>query len=130
MDINDLYFGVMVSKLSWNSYEERCELEKINLFQSSRVMRSVAMYVTMSEEERQDAIRDPLQWCFGDTRWRTEYEFIVCPWPYKDDDTIDKVGKKMDTYSMYVEPNRDYLMSLVNSVSVASAKRWLKEHKR
>lgn len=128
MDIDDLYFGIMLTKMSYSSLDERTELVKYNLFDLSRVKWSVACYVAMSEDEKKD-LTSPLRFCFGDVWARTEFEFIVCPWPYRDDEQISD-GRKVDTWTMYVEPNADLLMEMVNSVTKTSAQRYLREMRK
>lgn len=126
--IKDLYFGVRIPKMSYSSSEERNQLETINLFGTSRVLVSVAMWVTWPESERKK--HDFLRWCFSDVCARCEYEFIVCPWPYKDDEAVENCGRKVDIYEMYVEPNADLLRDLVDRVSVSSAKAYLAEWRK
>ena len=130
IDINDLYFGIRLYSLSYSSKEAR-KLEIYNLFNFSRVKWSVARYVTMAEEEKKTLLSDPLSFCFGDTWGRCEYEFMVCPWGGLDnDDKVVDVGLKVDTFEMYVKPNAEYLMSLVNRVSVTSAKKYMSEERK
>lgn len=128
ISIDSLYFGVMLYPMSWSSIEERNTLKQYNLFDSSRVKRSVAMWVLMSPEEKRK--KDFLRWCFFDVWGRAEYEFVVCPWPYTDKDTIDSVGVKVDTWTMYVEPNKDYLRELVDKVTKSSARAYLREQRK
>ena len=130
ISINDLYFGVVTHQMSYSTKEGRNELKVYNLFDSTRVKFSVARYVTMSEKERMQLMSDPLHFCFGDTWGRTEWEFIVCPWPYKEDEKVVDCGRKVDVFSMYVEPNSNLLMDMVNRVSVSSAKKWLAEYRK
>ena len=117
MKIRDLYFGIVL--FDFNSKE----LKQYNLFNSLRVQRSIAIWVTMDEDEKRN--HDALHFCFGDTQGRCEYEMLVQDWPAT---KMDKV-LKVDTYQMYVEPNRDYLLSLVDKVTKTDAKKWLKENK-
>lgn len=133
MKIDDLYFGVKLMPFSYNSKEGRTTLKTYNLFDFSRVKWSVARWVTMSADERK-GVSSPLRFLFGDVWGRTEYEFIVCPWPYGDGEGVSDNGQKVDTFMMYVEPNAKLLMDMVNSVSVSSAKKymteWRKRYKR
>ena len=128
--IDALYFGVVLNPISYASAEERNTLKTYNLFDFARVKYSVAMWVTMSPEEkaRRKDLHSQLMWCFGDTWSRTEFEFIVCPWGGSDeDDKVFEVGRKVDIFSMYVEPNGALLMDLVNRVSESSARAFLRE---
>lgn len=133
ISLDKLYFGVVMPAMGYHSREDKRRLDIYNLFGSSRVMFSVARWVTMPKKER-EKVGNPLTFLFGDVWGRVEYEFIVCPWPYAEEDTIDNSGVKVDIYQMYVKPNAEYLLSLVDKVSVSSAKRylaeWRKVHKR
>ena len=133
ININDLYFGVKLMPLFYWSQEESVSLKTYNLFDLSKIKWSVARWVTMSDEEKKN-ITSPLHFLFGDVWSRTEYEFIVCPWPYGDGEGVSENGQKVDTFMMYVEPNTELLMDMVNSVSVSSAKKymteWRKRYKR
>ena len=129
VDIDDLYYGIMLNPMSYSSYDERKTLRCYNLFGFGRVKWSVARYVTMTDKERKELLTDPLRFCFGDVWSRTEFEFIVCPWPYKEDEEISD-GVKVDAWTMYVEPNAKLLMEMVDSVSKESASRYLKEMKK
>ena len=130
-NINDLYFGVMISPMSWDGRENRSKLQQINLFDSLRVKRSVAAYVAMTPEQRRERVNDPLSFCFGDVWGRTEWEFIVCPWPFiEGTDTISNCGVKVSTYDMYVKPNADLLMDMISRVTVSSAKKVLAEWRK
>lgn len=127
--INDLYFGVVMPPISYSGPEERMNLKIYNLFDFNSIKKSVARYVVMSEEERKKVI-NPLLFCFSDVWSRTEFEVIVCPWPFTEKDTISNSGKKMDIYSLYVLPNADLLMDMVEGVSVPSAKKYLAEERK
>ena len=130
ININKLYFGVKLFPMSYRSKSERDKLKTYNLFDFGRVKWSVARYVTMTDKERKSLMSDPVHFCFGDVWSRTEFEFIACPLPYTDEMTISNSGVKVDTYEMYVEPNKDYLMSLVNRVSPTSARMYLREERK
>lgn len=122
MKIDDLYFGIVL--IDFNTKQ----LKKQNLFGSLRIQRSIATYIYLKNRKKLEKEGfDPLQFCFGDTRGRCEYEtlFHVSEFPDKDDDKIIKT----DVYEMYVKPNADYLMSLVNQISESEAEKWLKNNK-
>lgn len=125
MKIDEAYFGVCIRDFNTG------KIKSYNLFNSSRVKWSVARYVIMSKEERDSLFSDPLHFCFGDVQGRCEYEFMVCPWGgLNENDKVVDVGEKVDIFKMYVEPNADYLMELVNSISVNSAKRYLRNERK
>lgn len=126
MKLDELYFGVKLHPLSWGSRDERKQLRTYNLFDLSRVKESIAIYRT-TPKDKKDFISDPLHFCFGDVWGRTEYEFIVCPWPYSEQEMVSDNGIKVDTFEMYVKPNRDYLMSLVDQVDEEDCKKYLAE---
>lgn len=129
IDINDLYFGVVMNQMSYSSEEERGNIKTYNLFEFSRVKFAVAMYVGMTESQREE-LSSPLSFCFGDVHWRTEYEFMMCPWPYRDGDFVEQAGHKVDIYQMYVEPNAELLMDLIDRVTKSSAKKYLSETRK
>ena len=131
LNINNLYFGVKLFPMSYSSKIELNRLETYNLFEFGSVKRMVAKYATMTNDEKKILVSDPLRFCFGDVWDRTEFQFIVYPLFSTDKMINTDNGVKVDTWSLYVEPNADYLMSLVNSVSPTSAKAYLRdEHKR
>lgn len=127
-NLDKLYFGVVLYPLSYGSSQDR-KPTVYNLFDFGRVKWAVAKYVTMTPENKKK-IEDPAMFCFGSVWGRTEFEFMVCPWPYLEGDKIEDCGAKVDVYEMYVKPNIEHLMELVNSVSVNSAKKCLKENRR
>lgn len=120
-DIKDLYFGCMNYDLSSG------KMVKHNLFSSMRVLHSIAIYKTKQEElENQDWSRgefDPLNFCFGDLWGHVEYEMQI-------GGLFQNKTEKFSLWDMYVVPNADLLMEMVNSVSVKSCEKWLKEHKQ
>lgn len=128
IDINDLDFGVMLQPMNYTKYENKTKLEQHNLFGSSRVLESVARWVLMNDIERKKY--DFLKWCFFDVCARVEYEFIVCPWPFKENVTVSDCGVKVDTWTMYVVPNAELLRELVDRVTPTSAERYLKERRK
>lgn len=119
--LTDLCFGYKIYDLSYTSEKER-KISTHNLFDSSRVLYSVAIWVTMSEEEKKKY--DALSWCFSDVRGRSEYEFVMSPWAGGGE------PQKVDIYQMYVEPNRELLLDLVSRVSKASAQAYLREWRK
>lgn len=121
IDVDDLYFGVKV----WNSNKN--ELETINLFDIHRIKYSVAKWVLMDDEAR--AKWDASMFLFGEVWSRTQFEFIACPWPYGDNEKISDHGQKIDTFSLYVEPNLPLLLDLISRVTKASARWFLKNNK-
>ena len=121
ISIDSLYFGYKLYEVSYASGKER-KIVTYNLFDSSRVLRSVAMWVLMPEEEKKK--HDALSWCFCDTRGGCEYEFMMSPW----------VGggepQKVDIWTMYVEPNKELLLDLVSRVTPNSARTYLREERK
>lgn len=118
MNINDLYFGIALYSLSYSSKEGQ-KLETCNLFDFARIKESVALWV-ISPEIR--ATHDLLSWCFGDVHWRAEFEYEIAP--------LFGEPEKVDVYTLYVIPNRKLLEDMVNSVSVLSAEKYLKERRK
>lgn len=119
MKIDDLEFNVMIQDGNWTR-GQRIKLRKFNVFHSTRVMRSVAMWVAGKVPKD----RDFLHWCFGDLAYRTEYEVVVSSWP-----PVENSEDKFDVYTLYIEPNAKLLREMVDKVSVNSAKNWLKNNK-
>lgn len=112
MDINDLYFGVKY--LDPHSRK----METINLFNIWGVKWGVATWVTSKDYQKTwepDSI-------FFDVKSRCEWEWMIDSLGAKD---MNQTSQKVDIYGMYVEPNFDYLMSLINQVSKTSARKWL-----
>lgn len=118
VSLDDLYFGVAVSQLSFSTFEEGRRLQVINLFALCRVKYSVARWVLMDKEER--AAHDFLWWCFGDVSSRVEYEFVVSP-------MVGDSRTKVDTFDLYVRPNALLLEAMVNKVTKTSAQRYVKQ---
>ena len=123
--LKDLYFGYVGFRMSYGSQEEKNKLETYNLFDNIRVLRSVAMYVVMSPEERKERVRDPLFWCFGEVEGRIEYEYGIVRWLDN-----DMEPKKVDVYDLYVVPNKDLLLDLISKVSKNSAQEFLREERK
>lgn len=128
ININDLYFGIRMPQMSYSSSREKNTLKTYNLFDFSRVKFSVARWRTMNDEDKK-LITNPLGFCFGDTWGRTEFEWVVNTWPYKDDEKVEN-GEKVDVFQMYVEPNADLLMNMVNHVTTTSAKKYIAEERK
>lgn len=126
MQLDELYFGIKLPPLSWKNRAEWERLETYNLFDCSRIKQSIAIYKTMGDEQRRE-LSSPLNFCFGDVWGRCEYEMVICPWPIGNDETVSECGIKVDLFEMYVKPNKDYLMKLVDSVDEKDCKRYLKE---
>lgn len=119
--ITDLYFGYRNYAMSYTSGKER-KIETHNLLDSTRVLRSVALWVLMPEEEKKK--HDPLSWCFADVRGRAEYEFVMSPW------VGDGEEQKVDIWGMYVVPNGELLIDLISRVTKNSARAYLREERK
>lgn len=122
--LNNLYFGIRLFSLSYNNKSER-KLETYNLFDFARVKWSVATYVLMSKNEKQAMLSSPLHFCFGDMWGRCEYEMLVRPMVSEEKDEL-----KTDIFQMYVEPNKEFLMRMVESISKNSAREYLKAERK
>lgn len=119
--LTHLYFGYKNYEMSYNTREER-GIVTHNLFSSHRVLRSVARWVLMSDEEKKK--HNALSYCFADVRGRAEYEFVISPWVGEGD------VQKVDIWTMYVEPNKELLLDLISRVTPASAKAYLREERK
>ena len=132
MDINDLYFCAK----RWDFNKNK--IVDYNIFNSLRVMRSVALYVKATKTKKPSArdlyIRstvDPIMFCFLDLRGRFEYEMDIDEngnlyKPFSNNDNT----RKTDIFTLYVEPNASKLMDIVNQVSLTSARKWLREERK
>lgn len=119
--ITDLYFGYRNYSMSYSSKNGR-QVETSNLFGSARVLRSVALWVLMPEEEKRK--HDALSWCFMDVRGRAEYEFMMSPWAGGGEE------QKVDIWTMYVVPNGELLVDLISRVTPNSARVYLREERK
>lgn len=122
-NINDLYFGVVIPTEVGGKVKYRTE----NLFGSVRVKASVAKWATMKPEQRKE-FSNPLFYLFGDTWSRVEWEYLVCPLittTYKRERPLEKV----DIYKMYVQPNAELLLTMVENVTKSSAEEYLRGRK-
>lgn len=120
IDIRDLHFGC----LNWNPNSRK--LEPFDLFRSVRVLDSIANYRLRKEEleliEWFGGEFDPVRYCFGNLWGHVEYEMMVS-------EMIGDKTEKMSLYEMYVLPNKEILMDMVEQVSLESCEKWLKERK-
>lgn len=117
-DLEKAYFGIVLH--DFNSGE----FEPTNLLNSIRVLRSIALLRTKKHfKDKYKTVDEVISFCFGDTRGRCEYEFIVGPWIGKGDE------QKVDIYHMYVLPNKKLLYDMVMNFSIASCRRVLKKYK-
>lgn len=118
-DLEKAYFGVMMRKMNGTGMEVH------NLFNSCRVLDSIALYRTNEYVNRQfKTVDDVVSFCFGDTRGRAEYEMLVGS--IFSGETVDKT----DVYTMYVLPNKQLLYDMVQNFTIASCKRWKKKSTR
>ena len=101
-------------------------LEDYNLFQSHRVLRSIAIWKTRPNVRSFFMTHDPLRYWFGDTWGRIEWEWDQAP-----DGTayppLTTKYPKVCTYDECVVPYRKILTDLVDSISVNSCRQFLKE---
>ena len=122
MNIDDLDFEVMVGDFNHGGFR------KLNLFNITRVKYSVALYLTRREKDEYLKNKTPdavLCYLFGDTWGRVEYEFLVQPMLGKSEDEWEKTC----VYEFFVVPNKDLLLEMVESVSVTSARKWLRGYR-
>ena len=130
LNINKAFFGIQLFSLSYSSNTKR-ELKTYNLFDFSRIKFSVASYITASGEFKKQYIRDPLHYCFGDVHHRCEFEFWIARWGgTTGEEKLKDEAEKIDIYDLYVVPNADLLMDIVNRISISSAKKYLSEERK
>lgn len=122
MKINDLYFGCKNYNFNTRSFEIQ------NIFGSMRVLHSIAMYkvhgyTPFKENPTKEEYKESLLgFLFGDLKYHVEWEMLISS-VFARDGVV-----KTDIYSMYVVPNQDYLLRLVEKVSVSSCKKWLRDY--
>lgn len=118
--IDDLYFGIKY----WEFNSKK--LVETNLFKCGRIKWNLAKYITIKNDEKKSKmykIDDPLLFIFGDVWSRCEWEFLVGG--LFNEENVEK----QSVYDMYVKPNRDILLSMVDEITLRDAKRYLKENK-
>lgn len=136
--LTDLEFYVCI--WDWNDKKYR----PFNLFESSHVLRSVALYRTgqyekfLEYERRREketgwsVYKNELErwasWCFSDTRGRVQWEFGFGDPFLKSDGSWE--GSKTDVYTIFILPNAKLLKQMVDEVSVASCKRYIREENK
>lgn len=113
MDINNIYFGVCY----WDSNKD--EFVPFNIFDAGRTRYWLAKYRVHPIQFRRLSI---FSFVFNDFCGRCQWEWIVSNWPKNDKE------QKLDVWTAYLIPNKEYLTKLMNSVSVASCKRYLKKY--
>lgn len=122
LKLKDLYFGCKNFDSNTHSFEIQ------NIFGSMRVLHSIATYKVhgytplkenLTKEEYKESL---LSFLFGDLKHHVEWEMLISS-------VLTRDGVvKTDIYSMYVMPNQDYLLGLVEKVSVSSCKKWLRDY--
>lgn len=118
MKITDLSF-------KYKQFDDHGELIERELFYNLRIMRSIALYIKFDKKYRDGGeIEDPLFYCFNDCWAKCEYEVVLSPWVGEGEPT------KQSVYDLYIKPNKELFMGMVNSVSKNSAIKYLREHKR
>lgn len=126
MKITDLRYNVKI----WDS--NKAELRTMNIFNSYRVIKSLAIYIKRSDPKSNDSyfkdqyktVDDVIHFIFGDTQGRCEWEYVVSEWAGKEG------RQKVDVYEMYVEPNKYLLYNMIKEVSYNSAVMWLREDRK
>lgn len=118
--LTDLEFYIPI----WDNGQMRI----FNLFHSSSVLKSVALYKTGAFDKYTPFYgeKDWALWCFGDTRGRVEWEFTFGdPFP-RDQAEL----QKMDVYSVFIKPNERILRKMIDEISISSCKTWLSKERR
>lgn len=67
---------------------------------------------------------DPLFFVFGDVWSRCEFEFVINSFPEKGE------GSKMSIFDMYVTPNKQLLLNMIDECSEGSARTYIREWKK
>ena len=115
--IDKVYFGV--ATVDFNDKK----LHFWNLFENLKVKWSVAQYALMSKEDRKQ-LSDPFRFCFGDVWGRVQYEMAIAGL-FSQEEPI-----KVDVFTLFCEPNKEYLMSLVDSISKNSAREFIRAERK
>lgn len=113
MKIDKAYFGAVMKNFNCTDYET------VNIFDFRSVKWSVAHYIVYPERRQGDWLAQ----CFLDLQGKCEFEYLLM------DVTGHGEPKKVDLWTMYIVPNRDILHDLVHSISVSSAKEYLKSER-
>lgn len=135
MQLTELEYNVQVYDFNHR------RMASYNIFQNSRVLRSVAMWVKATKNPRptkndkfilahHKTLDDKMRFWFGDLHARVEYEFLV-----KDGQIVGSVwddvdGEKTDVYRYFLLPYARTLEKMIDKVSYNSARTWLAEDRR
>lgn len=106
--IGDLEFYVTVS--DGNGFKT------FNVFDHINVKRAICKYVL-----NPTVMDNPCLYFFGDFWSRAEYEMMISG-------IFGGTSTKVDVYEMYIKPNFPLLLRMINQVSKASCRAWLKEN--
>lgn len=115
--IQDLYFGVMLPV--WNG---KPVLEPGNLFDCTCIRYWAAKYRLRHEYGESRLTTNPVSYIFGDIWGRAEYGWIVA------DLTESTSDMKVGLYEVYVEPNKELLLNMINECSENSAREYIREY--
>lgn len=114
MKLDEAYFGITLINHSGPT-NGPTQFETYNIFDNIEVRRSICIY-----KVRKIQVDDPLFFCFNSFWSRSQYEFYISD-GYRD------IVKK-DAYSLFIEPNEEYLMKVVDIINLNDCKKWLKEN--
>lgn len=98
----------------------RQEITFVNAFDFYRVKWAVAHYVAYPEKREGDWLFS----CFYDFQGKCEFEYLLMGLSGKG------TPKKVDIWTMYIEPNRDILYDIVHSISKNSALEYLRAERK
>ena len=114
MKIDEAYFGVMLPEHSGPT-KGNTRLRLYNIFDHQDVRRAISIYKTGDI-----MIDDPLFFCFAGFWKRSQYEYRIS-------DGF-RTPIKIDVYDLYIEPNKEYLLKIIDLIDKKDCKKWLKEH--
>lgn len=69
-------------------------------------------------------VATPSSFVFGDVWSRCEFEFVINSFPEKGE------GSKMSIFDMYVTPNKQLLLNMIDECSEGSARTYIREWKK
>lgn len=133
LDLEKAYFGIVL----WDFNEDKPKV--CNLFGSIRVLTSIASWRLMDTTEtgrknkeyiKKNTSLDGLSYCFSDVRGRVQYEMLVSDVFGDGSAKGNHNVEKLDTWFLYVEPNRELLMNMVERMSISSCGRVMKKYGR
>lgn len=115
MKLSDAHFGVVM--VQYGSQE----MTEVNIFDFGSIKWAVANYIAYPEKRLPG---DWLSHCFFDCRGKCEFEFLLMGRDGRGE------PKKVDIWTMYIEPNRRVLYDIVQSISKTSCLQYIRAERK